>query len=141
VNPWLKFFLRPVLVFAFTGCANAPSHQFAEPAPDWKTLTGQLLFRSPKATVIGDVVVRYSTDGDFELTFSKGPGVTLLALQEDSSFAEIKGPLSGRGWSGPIDRAPEQLRGWLELKDKIAGARDRRLLRHSSGQEKFVLHF
>src|SRR3981081_3400312 len=73
-------------------CATTSTHQFAEPARDWQTRTGQLLYRTAKTTVIGDVVVRFSTAGNFELTLSKGPGVTLLTIREDSSFAEIKGP-------------------------------------------------
>jgi hypothetical protein len=102
-------------------------------------------------TVIGDVVVRFSKTGDFELTFSKGPGVNLLILRQDSTSAEIKGPLTGRGWSGPIARAPQQLRGWLELRDKIVhalataspsdGGQDRRQVRHVSGSETFLFRF
>jgi hypothetical protein len=116
-------------------------HQFAEPKAGWQTRTGQLLYRNSKTTVIGDVVVRFSNAGDFELTFSKGLGVTLLAIRQDSSFAEIKGPMAGRGWSGPIERAPQQLRGWLELRDKIVHARDRHQVRHDSGSETFVFRF
>jgi hypothetical protein len=139
------------MTILLASCATISQHQFAEPARDWQTRIGQLLYRTPKTTVIGDVVVRFSKSGGFELTFSKGPGVNLFALRQDASFAEIKGPLAGRGWSGPIDRAPEQLRGWLELRDKIMhalaaaspsrGGQDRHLLRHVSGSETFVFRF
>src|SRR6202011_2511369 len=77
-------------------CATTSTHQFAEPARDWQTRTGQLLYRTAKTTVIGDVVVRFSKAGDFELTFSKGPGVTLLVVRQDAGFAEINGPLAGQ---------------------------------------------
>ena len=90
---------------------------------------------------MGDVFVRFSNAGDFELTFSKGPGVNLLALRQDSTSAEIKGPLAGRGWSGPIDRAPQQLRGWLGLREKIIHAQDRQQVRHVSGSETFLFRF
>ena len=50
-----------------TGCATASRHQFAEPASAWHTRTGQLLYAAPNRTLIGDVVVRYSDAGDFEL--------------------------------------------------------------------------
>ena len=135
---------RPYLLIAalfFAGCATTSTHQFAEPARDWQTRTGQLLYRNPKTTVIGDVVVRFSKAGDFELTFSKGPGVNLLLLRQDTGFAEVKGPMASSGWSGPIERAPEQLRGWLELRDKIVHARDRHQVRHVSGSETFVFRF
>jgi hypothetical protein len=135
-RPYLLAFL-----VALTSCATTSTHQFAEPKADWQTRTGQLLYRNPKTTVIGDVVVRSSNAGDFELTFSKGPGVNLLILRQDTGFAEVKGPIAGRGWSGPIDRAPEQLRGWLELRSKIVHAADRHQVRHASGSETFVFRF
>ena len=139
------------MTIAFASCATTSTHQFAEPARNWRTRTGQLLYRNPKTTVIGEVAVRFSKNGDFELAFSKGPGVTLLILRQDSNFAEVSGPLAGRGWSGPIDRAPQQLRGWLELRDKViralataspsGGGKDRHQVRHVSGSETFVFRF
>jgi uncharacterized protein YceK len=134
---------RPCLLMAallMAGCATISTHQFAQPAANWQTRTGQLMYRDATRTVIGDVVVRYSTT-NFELTFSKGPGVTLLALRQDASFVEMNGPMSGRGWSGAKDRAPQQLRGWLELSDAISHSKDRHLVRHTSGSETFVFRF
>jgi hypothetical protein len=141
MNSWLNSILMALLIVDLTGCATISTHQFAELKADWQTRTGQLLYRNPKATVIGDVVVRFSKSGDFELTFSKGPGINLLFLRQDAGFAEVKGPLTGRGWSGSVDRAPQQLRGWLGLRDKIVHAQDRHLVRHVSGSETFVLRF
>jgi hypothetical protein len=130
-----------LLIVDLTGCATTTTHQFAELKADWQTRTGQLLYRNQKATVIGDVVVRFSKSGDFELSFSKGPGINLLFLRQDAGFAEVKGPLTGRGWSGSVDRAPQQLRGWLGLRDKIVHAQDRHLVQHVSGSETFVFRF
>ena len=128
------------LALFLTGCATVSDHQFAAPTGDWQTRNGQLLYRTPKTTVIGDAFVRFSNAGDFELTFSKGP-VTLFVLRRDERFAEVKGPLAGRGWSGPIDRAPQQLRGWLDLRDEVLRAKDRHLVRYVSGSETFVFRF
>src|SRR4029077_17131156 len=100
---------RPYLFVAallVTCCATTSTHRFAEPAREWETRSGQLLYRNPKTTVIGDALIRFSKAGDFELTFSKGP-VTLFILRQDAIFADVKGPLAGRGWSGPINRAPQ----------------------------------
>jgi hypothetical protein len=148
VRSWLKMRViagnRPDLLVAallLTACATTSTHQFAEPNTDWQTRTGQLLYRNAKTTVIGDVIVRFSKTGDFELTFSKAPGVNLFVLRQDSSFADAKGPMAGRGWSGPIDHAPPQLRGWLELRDAIIQAQDRRQVRHVAGSETFVFRF
>ena len=134
---------RPYLLVAalfLVGCATVSNHQFALPTGDWHARNGQLLYRTPKTTVIGDAFVRFSNAGDFELTFSKGP-VPLFVLRQDEKFAEVKGPLAGRGWSGPTDSAPQQLHGWLELRDEILRGKDRRLVRHVSGSETFVFRF
>jgi hypothetical protein len=129
-----------VLLVAVTSCATTSRHKFEEPVREWTVRTGQLLYRNDKTTIIGDVVVRFSGD-DFYLTLLKGSEIVLLSLQEDKNFAEVKGPLAGRGWSGPIDRAPQQLRGWLELRGKIVRAQDRHQVRHVSGSETFVFRF
>ena len=134
---------RPCLFLAavfLAGCATPSTHQFATPANDWQTRTGQLLYRSPQRTVIGDTLVRFSKNGDFELTFSKGP-VTLFVLRQDAQFADVKGPLAGHGWSGAVDRAPQQLRGWLELRDEVIRSHNRHQVRHTSGAETFVFRF
>ena len=130
-----------LLILDLTGCAILSPHQFTEPSNDWQTRNGQLMYRTAKTTLIGEVFVRFSKNGDFELTFSKGPGVTLLTLRQNNSFAEAKGALARRGWSGPVEHAPKQLRGWLELRDKIIHAQDRPSLRHVSGKETFLFHF
>ncbi|HEY6111749.1 MAG TPA: hypothetical protein VIV62_04485 [Chthoniobacterales bacterium] len=122
-------------------CATTSHHQFAEPTSTWHTRAGQLLYAAPNRTVIGDVVVRYSDAGDIELNLFKGPGVTLLSLREDTSFAEVSGPMARGGWSGRIDRAPKQLRGWLELRDKLIQSQDRHVIRHVAGMEAFLFRF
>ena len=134
---------RPYLFIAalfLAACATTSTHQFATPANNWQVRNGQLLYRSPQRMVMGDAFVRFSKTGDFELTFSKGP-VTLLALRQDAKFAEAKGPLAGRGWSGPVDHAPQQLRGWLGLRDEIIRAKDRHQVRHTSDSDTFVFRF
>jgi hypothetical protein len=122
-----------------TSCATTSTHQFAAPAADWQTRTGQLAYQGPKMSLIGEVVVRTSTTGEMELTFSKGPGVNLLILRQDAQFASAEGPLAGGRWSGPTASAPERLRGWFALRDKIiAGGSS---VRFVSGAESFRLRF
>jgi hypothetical protein len=124
-----------------TNCATTSRHQFTEPAGGWRVRSGQLLYRAPGTTLIGDVLIRSSKSGDFELTFSKGPGVTLLMIRQDASFAEVKGPLARSGWSGPADRAPQQLRGWLGVRDKLIGSQDRQSVRYVAANETFLFRF
>jgi len=127
--------------FCITSCATYSQHEFSEPAGGWQTKSGQLMYRTPKTTLIGDALVRLSKTGDFELTVSKGPGITLLSLRQDTSFAEVKGAFARQGWSGPVDKAPPQLRGWLGLRDEFIHAPDRKTLRYVSGDETFVFRF
>ena len=124
-----------------TSCATISRYQFAEPAGNWDVRSGQLLYRTAGTTLIGDVIIRFSKTGDFGLTFSKGPGVLLLSLRQDASFAEIKGALARSGWSGPIDRAPQQLRGWLGLRDRLIRQQDRQSVRYIADNETFLFRF
>jgi hypothetical protein len=136
-----RAFLPVLLIVDLSGCTTLSHHQFAEPTSAWQTRAGQLLYAAPNKTLIADVIVRYSKGGDFDLTLSKGPGVTLLSLRQDASFAEVSGPMARGGWSGQVDRAPKQLRGWLELRDKIIAAQDRHVIRHVAGTEAFLFRF
>ena len=133
--------LAALLLIDLTSCATVSRHQFAEPAGGWQTRTGQLLYRNATTTMIGEAIVRFSNSGDFALTFSKGPGLTLLVLREDEAFAEVKGALAQNGWSGPIARAPAQLRGWLQLRERIIQAQNRKTIRVASDGETFLFRF
>jgi hypothetical protein len=99
------------------------------------------MYRAPNTTLIGEAVVRFSKTGDFELTVSKGPGITLLSLRQDETFAEVKGGLARQGWSGPVAQGPPQLRGWLGLRDQFLHAPDRKTLRYAAGNETFLFRF
>ena len=138
------FFHAIIIVLSIldvTSCATISRYQFAEPAGNWDVRSGQLLYRTAGTTLIGDVIIRFSRTGDFGLTFSKGPGVSLLSLRQDASFAEIKGALARSGWSGPIDHAPQQLRGWLGLRDKLIRSQDQQSVRYIAGNETFLFRF
>jgi len=138
-RPYLILFALGLLIFDLSGCTAISRHQFAEPAVNWQARNGQLLYRNARRTLIGEVLVRFSNRNNFELTFSKG--VTLLTLREDANFAEVRGALAGRGWSGPIDSAPPPLRGWLQLRDKIVGGQNQQSIRYTTGGETFLFHF
>jgi hypothetical protein len=99
------------------------------------------MYRTPNRTLIGDAVVRFSKSGDFELTFSKGPGITLFSLRQDSTFVEFNADFTGQHWSGPIAQAPAQLRGWLGLCDQFLRAPNPKIVRYASGDETFVFRF
>jgi hypothetical protein len=123
------------------GCASFSRHQFVEPSLEWQARSGQLLYRAPKTTLIGEVLVRFSKTGEFELTFSKGPSVPLLTVRQDANFAEVRGALVRGGWSGPAASAPAKLRGWLSLRDRLLHSPQQSSIRHVAGAETFIFRF
>ena len=105
-----RVFLR-FLAIICAGCIGLTScqtirHHFLDPSRDWQARNGQLLYHGKKTTLIGEVLVRFSKAGDFELTFTKGPGIALLEVRQDANYAGVKGPLARGGWSGPSAEAP-----------------------------------
>lgn len=116
-------------------------HQFLVPARDWQARHGQLLYRGKRTTLIGEVLVRFSKAGDFELTFTKGPGIALLEVRQDANFASVRGPLARGGWSGPTAKAPARLRGWLQLRELLLASGEKTSVQHSLGAETFVFRF
>jgi hypothetical protein len=144
-HPSKSAFFRAIIIalsiIDLISCTTISRYQFAEPAGNWDVRSGQLLYRTAGTTLIGDVIIRFSKAGDFGLTFSKGPGLSLLSLRQDARAAEIKGPLAQGGWSGPIDHAPQQLRGWLGLRDKLIRSQDQQSVRYIAGNETFLFRF
>src|SRR5512132_3719558 len=56
----LRAIVIALAIAKLTSCATTSRHQFAEPTPDWQVRSGQLLYRAPNITLIGDVLVRSS---------------------------------------------------------------------------------
>ena len=133
------FLVLIALAGALSSCGTI--HQFIGPSPDWQARNGQLLYHGKRTTLIGEVLVRFSKAGDFELTFTKGPGVTLLEIRQDATNFNIRGPLVGVGWSGSTARAPGHLRGWLELREKLMALGEKTSLTHSYRGETFTFRF
>jgi hypothetical protein len=130
-----------IIAVHLTSCASVSNHQFSEPAAGWQTKSGQLMYRTSKATLIGEALVRFSNTGEFALTVSKGPGIPLLSLRQDAGFAEFNANFTGQRWSGLTAQAPQQLRGWLALRDQFLRAPNQQTLRYVSGNETFLFHF
>jgi hypothetical protein len=128
-------------LLSLTSCETAGlRHQFTQPGQNWEARIGQLQYRGPKTTLIGEVLVRFSTSGDFELTFTKGPGVTLLVIHQDSTFARVEGPLARGRWAGPSEKAPPRLRGWLALRNVFMQQKTS-VVKYSAGTDAFLFEF
>ncbi len=123
-----------------TSCETVTRH-FVQPAPDWQARIGQLQYQGPKTTLIGDVLVRYSSKGDFELTFSKGPGVTLLTVRQNDKFVRVSGPLARGSWSGPPNETPARLRGWISLRKALLQKKTEPLIQQAAGPDYFTFAF
>ena len=142
-RPGLQRPFPPLLllaIFCLTSCQTL-RHRFLEPAPDWQSKIGQLQYRGPKTSLIGEVLVRYSSKGDFELTFSKGPGVILLFVQQNDKFLRVSGPLARGSWSGPPNETPVRLRGWASLRDLLLRAKSEATVRETFGPDSFAFAF
>ena len=122
-----------------TGCQTI--HHFLDPSSDWQARSGQLLYKGKRTTLIGEVLIRFSKSGDFELTFSKGPGITLIEIRQDANYANIRGPLTRGSWSGPISQFPPRLQGWLQLRELLLASPNKPSVEHTAGPETFVFRF
>jgi hypothetical protein len=126
------------LALFLTSCAI---HQFALPSREWTTRSGQLSYHGKKRAIIGEVLVRFSNRGDFELRFTKGPGVSMLTMHTDPQFARVQGLLVGLPWSGPIAHPAERARGWLALREEILRSPREQTFRARAGDESFIVRF
>jgi hypothetical protein len=133
-------FILLFVLLCLTSCQTL-RHHFTEPAPDWQSRIGQLQYRGPKTSLIGEVLVRWSQTGDFELTFTKGPGVTLLTVRQDEKFVRVSGLLARGSWSGPPNETPARLRGWVSLRELLLHAPGQHLLHQTVGSDNFTFAF
>lgn len=139
-RPYLSMVVILCVLFGLTSCATI-GNRFTDPTADWQARNGQLLYHSQKTSLIGEVLVRFSKAGDFELTFTKGPGVTLLTVRQNATFVRVSGPLSRGSWSGAPANAPARLRGWVELRDVLMKSAGQSSAEHTAGGEKFKFRF
>jgi hypothetical protein len=92
-------------------------------------------------SVIGDVVVRRSKQGDLQLAFSSGPGFPLMRLSQSGTVARAEGVLARGSWQGAPERAPQHLRGWIRLARTVAAGNVDRNLTLTAEGERFVCRF
>jgi hypothetical protein len=108
-----RIFLAGVAV-GLGGCAIVqPISPLGQEA---KTRLGQLLYVTPKRSIIGDVVIRNLPGGDYDIEFSKG-GVPVMQLQMRGSRMAATGLFARPGWTGDVHHAPGPLRPWASLKE------------------------
>ncbi|HEX7194345.1 MAG TPA: hypothetical protein VF207_05195 [Chthoniobacterales bacterium] len=104
------------LAIILIGCRSV--NELSGLGPEAKTRIGQLRYATGGRSVVGDIVLRNLTAGDYDLSFSKG-GVTVLELQTRGPNMTATGLLAKSGWSGAADRAPGPLKPWAMLKEAL----------------------
>ena len=88
------------------GLANAKKHD------------GQMVYQTPQTSVVGDVILRTQSTGDYDLIFSKG-GAEVLQIQAHDGHLVATGLLARNGWTGSVDRTPSLLKSWALLKQVV----------------------
>jgi hypothetical protein len=86
--------------------------------PEAKTRIGQLRYVTRNRSIVGDIVLRNLTGGDYDLSFSKG-GVPVLEFQTRGSRMTATGLLIRSGWSGELAHVPRPLRSWAMLREVL----------------------
>ncbi|HEY2343655.1 MAG TPA: hypothetical protein VGH90_11515 [Chthoniobacteraceae bacterium] len=126
---------------SFSGCVTSNS-AFPSPTASWETFTGQLRYTSAQGrSIIGDVVIRRSPQGDFQLEFQSGAGFSLLRLWESAETARVEGLLSHGSWQGPASKAPHHLAGWVHLRETFAHEKRPTHVKQNFGGDRFDFHF
>jgi hypothetical protein len=85
---------------------------------DAKTYEGQMVYTTSRRSIVGDVILRTRSNGDYDLAFSKG-GVSVLQLQSHGNELVATGLFARTGWKGPVDRAIGPLHSWALLRQVI----------------------
>jgi len=107
-----------VALLAATLIACRSVNELSGLGPEAKTRIGQLRYATGERSVVGDIILRSLTAGDYDLSFSKG-GVTVLELQTRGDDITATGLLVRGGWSGAAARAPGPLKPWAMLKEVL----------------------
>lgn len=108
-----------------SACQSA--REFPAPGSHWKNAQGQLQYRTPKRSVIGEVVLSGNGMADFQLDYLAGPGVPLMRLRESGDTARAEGIFAGVGgsWQGNPARAHGRLANWVTLREVFAALEKR----------------
>jgi len=112
-----RFLTAPACLFIIASLllAGCSTYQFVTPTAQWQTLVGQLLYSSPKRSIIGETVVTRMNDDQFQLDFMTGPGLSILKLRKDGTRGRAEAAFARVSWQGNADHPPGPLKSWLAL--------------------------
>ena len=137
---WTVGFCAVITIIIAAGCQTPGT--FPKPDARWQTHAGQLQYVSGDKSVIGDMVMRSLGTNELQLDFQSGPGFPLIELKQSGDRVRAEGILARGTWEGHAGRAPEHLRGWVRLREKLAGKSPRgRLSVEPVAGERFTFVF
>lgn len=118
--PSLRPVLAALLLFPLAACQSA--RDFPAPGSHWKNAHGQLQYRTPQRSVIGEAVLSGNGTEEFQLDFLAGPGLPLMRLRESGDVARMEGLFAGMtgSWQGNPARARGRLASWAALREVFA---------------------
>jgi len=98
-----RFLTAPACLFIIASLllAGCSTYQFVTPTAQWQTLVGQLLYSSPKRSIIGETVVTRMNDDQFQLDFMTGPGLSILKLRKDGTRGRAEAAFARVSWPRP----------------------------------------
>ena len=111
--------MTAVCLLLVTGCST---YQFTTPTANWQTQIGQLLYGSPKRTIIGETVVTRMGDSQFQLDFMAGPGLSILKLRKDGNRGRAEAAFARVSWQGNADHSVGPLKSWFALHEVFTAA-------------------
>jgi hypothetical protein len=110
---YLPFFFLALL---FSGCQNV--NDLPGLGADARKHDGQMVYQTTQTSIVGDVILRTRSSGDYDLVFSKG-GAQMLQIQAHDGQLVATGLFARSGWTGPVDRTPSALKSWALLKQVV----------------------
>jgi hypothetical protein len=103
-------------LFVLAGCQSVK--EISGLGPEARTRIGQLRYATRSRSIVGDIILRNLSGGDYDLSFSKA-GVPLLEFQTRGSRMTATGLFIRTGWSGELAHAPRSLRPWAMLSEAL----------------------
>ena len=112
MSRYLAFFCLALLFSACQTVNELPG------LSDAKKHDGQMVYQTTQTSIVGDVILRTQSTGDYDLIFSKG-GALMLQIQAHDGHLVATGLFARNGWTGQVERTPSPLRSWALLKQVV----------------------
>ncbi|MEO6847312.1 MAG: hypothetical protein ABI443_07285 [Chthoniobacterales bacterium] len=108
--------LGTIAFLLVSACQTAPKIAFTP-----QTLQhGRLLWKTSSKSLVADIIIQKSANGDTRLILTKETGSPILIITRTTSLLDVDERMNGKHWRGEPSRLPSALIGWSALIDAIA---------------------